>query len=246
MPVNVAMNIRRCSSMVVKYRNPMPQKTNLPTKCFYHMDTKILQPYITYVLEHNKRPGSIYLFAKSVNLTEAEFYTHYSSFSAMESDIMLHTFQTALEKAQQEEVYAGYSAREKLLSLFYTWIEQLKEYRSFIQFLHQDTKMPRITPVFLHDVRSAFVAFAQQLVQEGIERQEISERKYITDKYAESLWAQVLFILHFWLRDNSKGFEKTDEAIEKSVNLAFDLMSRSAIDTAMEFARFLFHNKSMA
>ncbi len=212
---------------------------------FICMNTKILQPYINYVLEHDERPKSVYQFAKSVNLTEGEFYEHFSSFSAVESEIMLELFSSTLQKTQEQEVYATYSVREKLLSFFYTWIEKLKEHRSFIQFLQQSHKHPAITPAFMTDVRPAFVAYANQLVQEGIEKNEISERKYIAGKYGESLWAQVLFILHFWLRDNSKGFEKTDEAIEKSVNLAFDLMSRSAIDTAMEFAKFLYHNKSM-
>ena len=63
------------------------------------------------------------------------------------------------------------------------------------------------------------------------------------DKYADGLWVNFVFIINFWLKDNSKGFEKTDEAIERSVNLAFDLMGKSALDAALDFGKFLFQNK---
>ena len=47
----------------------------------------------------------------------------------------------------------------------------------------------------------------------------------------------------FWKEDNSPGFEKTDAAIEKSVNLAFDLIGKGAVDSAIDFAKFMYQNK---
>jgi hypothetical protein len=52
------------------------------------------------------------------------------------------------------------------------------------------------------------------------------------------------FILLFWKEDDSAGFEKTDAAVEKSVNLAFDLIGKGAVDSAIDFAKFLYQNKS--
>jgi hypothetical protein len=43
--------------------------------------------------------------------------------------------------------------------------------------------------------------------------------------------------------DTSNAFEKTDAAIEKSVNLAMDLMGKSPLDAALDFGKFLFQNK---
>ena len=78
---------------------------------------------------------------------------------------------------------------------------------------------------------------------EGKETQEIANRPVISDRYDEALWIQVLFVLKYWLDDNSPRFEKTDAAIEKSVNLAFDLMGKSALDSFLDFAKFLYQNK---
>jgi hypothetical protein len=49
-------------------------------------------------------------------------------------------------------------------------------------------------------------------------------------------------VLNFWVNDNSAGFEKTDEAIEKGVNVTFDLFQRSPIDNLFEYGKFLAKN----
>ena len=51
------------------------------------MKAKLIQEYIQYTLEHNKTPQSVYLFAKSVDLSEQEFYNHFSGLESLESEI---------------------------------------------------------------------------------------------------------------------------------------------------------------
>ena len=98
-------------------------------------------------------------------------------------------------------------------------------------------------PSEIKGFKSKFKEFASGIVNEGKETEEIAERPYLTDKYQEAMWLQVMFVFRFWLKDDSPAFEKTDAAIEKSVNLAFDLMGRSAIDSFVDFAKFLFQSK---
>jgi hypothetical protein len=74
---------------------------------------------------------------------------------------------------------------------------------------------------------------------EGIESNELSERKFFSNRYKDALWVQLVFVLHFWINDSSTGFEKTDEAIEKGVNVTFDLFQRSPIDNLIEYGKFL-------
>jgi hypothetical protein len=42
--------------------------------------------------------------------------------------------------------------------------------------------------------------------------------------------------------DDSKDFEKSDEAVEKGINVAFDLFQRSPIDNLFEYGKFLTRN----
>jgi hypothetical protein len=52
-------------------------------------------------------------------------------------------------------------------------------------------------------------------------------------------------VLRFWAQDSSDGFERTDEAIEKGFNLTIDLMSRSAVDNAIDYGKFLARNRAI-
>ena len=53
------------------------------------------------------------------------------------------------------------------------------------------------------------------------------------------------FILNFWAKDSSAGFEKTDEAIEKGVNVTFDLFEKSALDSILDYGKFMMNNGGM-
>jgi hypothetical protein len=58
------------------------------------------------------------------------------------------------------------------------------------------------------------------------------------------MWFKLLFLTDFWIRDTSKGFENTDAAVEKSVNLIFELMGQNTLDYIVDFAKFMFATKS--
>ena len=64
-------------------------------------------------------------------------------------------------------------------------------------------------------------------------------KKYSDPVFAEGAWVQFLFVLKFWLNDHSKGFEKTDILIEKSVNTAFDLIDTKPVESLFDLGKFL-------
>ena len=206
-------------------------------------EEKIREGYIAHILEHGERPASIYKFIKSIKIKEEEFYNHFNSFDNIEKDIWLSVFKMTLEMVKNDSVYDEYSVREKMLAFFYTYVEQLKSYRSFILQTVPKKIRPELTPYYLVEVRKAFKEWVNELLLEGEETEEIEQRPLIGKKYDEALWFQFLFVIGFWIKDNSKAFEKTDAAIEKSVNLAFDLMGRGPLDAMLDFGKFLFQNR---
>ncbi len=223
---------------------------------------KIRKAYTEYVLENGKQPTSVFQFAKKQKLSEAEFYDYYTSFDAIEADVWLAFFADAKRAIEADETYQAYSVREKLLAFYYTWIEMLKAQRSFAVYSYgrlrgmadDPAAMSPIgragvgrrqsrSPQVLMPFKEAFYDFARDLLAEGRESREVEPRPFLTDRYPNALWTQTLFILEFWVRDVSKGFEKTDTAIEKSVNTAFDLIGRSPLDTLFDFAKFAYQNR---
>ena len=58
-----------------------------------------------------------------------------------------------------------------------------------------------------------------------------------------ALFANVLFVFHYWLNDRSKGFEKTDACIEKVFTLSFELMGNQTLKKAIDLGKFLLSQK---
>lgn len=204
----------------------------------------IINGYVEHILEHGKQPASVFKFAKSLNMKEEEFYNYFTSFEAIKSAVWEMIFEKTVAELEGQEVYPSYTTREKLLGFFFTWIEHLKKNRSYLLSLYggkPDFKNP--LPQEVKTFKSKVKEFANELILEGKETEEIANRPYISDRYDEAIWLQVLFVFQFWIKDTSPGFEKTDAAIEKSVNLAFDLMGKSAVDSFVDFAKFLYQSK---
>ncbi|QHV93840.1 TetR/AcrR family transcriptional regulator [Spirosoma endbachense] len=218
---------------------------------------KIRKAYTEYVLENGKQPTSVFQFARKLKLAEADFYNDYASFDAIEADIWLTFFNQAKATVEADDTYQGYSVREKLLAFYYTWIELLKAQRSFVVYSFGRLRAESSTQgargrlsgsvsaksQVLNPFKEAFFDYARDLLAEGRESKEVEPRPFITDRYPNALWAQTLYLLDFWVRDVSKNFEKTDTAIEKAVNTAFDLIGRSPLDTLFDFAKFIYQNK---
>lgn len=204
----------------------------------------ILEGYKEHVLEHGHSPASVYKFAKELKMKEEDFYNYFSSFESIKSAIWLEIFEETLTDIYKQEVFKEYSSREKFLGFLFTWIEVLKKNRSFLLCVY-GSKVRSLTtlPKESADFKRAFKEFAKEIVSEGKETTEIAERPYISEKYDEAMWLQVWFVFRYWLEDNSPKFEKTDAAIEKSVNLAFDLMGKSALDSFLDFAKFMYQSK---
>lgn len=204
----------------------------------------ILEGYKNYVLEHGSAPKSVFKFAKDLKMKEEEFYSYFTSFESIKSAIWVEIFDETIRQVESQEIFREYSAREKFLSFLFTWIEELKKNRSYLLSLYESKSQNLMNlPKEVTEFKQKFKDFANEIILEGKETEEIASRPIISDRYDEALWFQTWFVFRYWLDDRSPRFEKTDAAIEKSVNLAFDLMGKSALDSFLDFAKFLYQSK---
>lgn len=206
---------------------------------------EIQNAYVDYVLTKGMKPASVYVFAKENNLTEEEFYNFYGSFEGIEESIWTGLCQKALSEVQNQEIWEQYSSREKTLAFFYALIELLKSKRSFVLYSLKQSGQTIGTPSILKGVKDLFESFASGLVDQGVESGELANRRFLTSKYKDALWVQFGVIVNFWAKDNSAGFEKTDEAIEKGINVTFDLFGKSPLDSLFDYGKFMMNNGGM-
>lgn len=202
----------------------------------------IQKTYIDFVLTEGEQPKSVYLFAKQNEMEEAEFYRFFGSFDAIEQNIWKDFGVKTIAEIKTQEVWPQYSSREKALSFFYSFFELLKGSRSFV--VYSLKKMPEnfTAPKLFEGLKEIFESFCDDLINEGVETNELADRKFFTKRYKDAVWVQLMFVLNFWINDISTGFEKTDEAIEKGVNVTFDFFQRSPVDNLFEYGKFLVKN----
>ena len=205
--------------------------------------TKIQSAYTDHVLNHGTRPASVFRFCADLGITEDEFYDHFGSFEGLERSIWKNFIDTTTQRLKSDKSYASFSAREKLLAFYYTFFEELKSNRSFILIQLENHRKLEIIPEFLKDFKKSYEVFTEGILNTGKSNGEVARRPYLDKRYPQLFWIHMAFILIFWKEDNSAGFERTDAAIEKSVNLAFDLIGKGAVDSAIDFAKFLYQTK---
>ncbi|RFS19658.1 TetR/AcrR family transcriptional regulator [Chitinophaga silvatica] len=208
------------------------------------MDKQLIRnAYKTYWLENGQAPVSVYALCKILDIPESSFYEEYASLEAVEKDIWLAIFEQTLAQLSADEIYHQYNSQEKLLAFYFLWVQQLKNDRSYLLLQRKHFKLPDLYRSKLETFHHAFNDYVSGLVKEGYTSNEIKERKYISDQYVHGFWIQALFVLKYWLDDTSAGFEMTDAAIEKAVNLSFQLIKSNTLDSLIDFGKFIFTRK---
>ena len=205
---------------------------------------KIQKAYIDYVLDKGEKPASVYGFAKKLKMSEGEFYDHYNSFEQLESEIWVGFFKETKQKIESESIFEQYSVREKVLAFYFTWFEVLKSNRSFVLLAYSAIpKSGMLKAPQLASFKKNLTFYLEDLLAEGKESNEVKSRRFIDRKYPDIFWAKTLWLLNFWIKDTSKGFENTDTAIEKVVNTAFDLIGTTVVDSVVDLAKFIYQNR---
>lgn len=204
----------------------------------------IINGYIDYVLENGKALESVYAFCKKLKIEEKDFYEHFGSFEGLDGEIWKDFFRQTIEKLKAESVYEEYSAREKLLAFYFALIEVLKTRRSYAVYAMSKNHFPGPLNPVLKPIKEHFTEYIKEIIHKAVSNGEIEDRRMLTDKYYLGFWPQFVFVVNFWVKDDSAKFEKTDAAIEKAVNLSFELLARNPLDSLLDFGKFVFQAKT--
>jgi hypothetical protein len=203
-------------------------------------EEQIITAYMSYVLEHEKFPSSVYKFCKQIELTEDVFYKHFGSLESVQKNIWKVFFNNAMALVQKNKDYEQYANKEKMLSFFFTFFEVLTLNRSYVLFTFSEFGFSARGMGQLKGLRRLIKEFASELIEEGNETKAFKISRHNPALFSEGAWLQCLFLLKFWSEDSSPGFEKTDVAIEKSVTTIFDVFDNTPLDSILDFGKFLY------
>ena len=203
----------------------------------------ILTLYMDLVSENQSKPISVEDFCEQVNIEEDNFYSHYKSLKKVEKTIFNELFKNSLEVLNESEEFLSFDGKNKLLSLYFTFFENLTLNREYIEVVLKGFKNQLKSYKTLSSLKKSFIEFVDSL--------ELSEsilpidglEKLQSGFISQSAWVQLLITIKFWLEDTSESFEKTDIFIEKSINTSFELIENKFLKNVFDLGKFVYKEK---
>lgn len=199
--------------------------------------------YIDHVVGAGDHPSDIYAFCSDIKISDVDFLKSYSDIQEVHVDVWKDFMTDTLSALADDDQFATFSGREQLLAFYYTHVEVLKQHRDFILIDRSRMKVPIPLPQFMVTYKDTFVGFAKSLIAYAMETGEVADRKFLNSQYARGVWAQLYWVVQFWIKDSSNEFELTDAAIEKAVNLSLELVKPGPLDSMIDFAKFIYQNR---
>ena len=206
-------------------------------------EEKIIKGYIEFELLNGRPPHSAFELTKKLKIEEAVFYQHYTSLSHLQQAIPLQLINQTLMVLDGDPNYGEFSAREKLLALFFTMFEQFQHQRSYLLYKYSHLKdAPKAWKdwgPFLDQLNARI----ESILVEAKRGEEIKDRPFIGAHYAKGYPLVFMYLFRVWLKDDSLGYSTTDAAIEKTVNLSFDMLGTTPLDSLLDFGKFALKTK---
>ena len=203
----------------------------------------IISWYIDYVLEHDENPKTVFAFTKKHSFEEATLYQYFTSFEAIEKGIFEAFFSNSVNSLNKNKEYQNFDSRNKLLSFYFTFFENLTANRSYVIHVLDKYKNDLKGLKVLSGLKKHFNNYINGLDIPMLDLKQEKLEKLQENALKESSWLQLLITIKFWLDDSSASFEKTDIFIEKSVNTTFDVIDIVPIKSVIDLGKFLFKEK---
>lgn len=207
-------------------------------------DNYIITLYMEHVLTEEHEPKTVFAFCKKNGIEESDFYTFFGSFDGLKQEIWNKFLENTITTLHNDPSFATFTPKNKLLTLYFTLFEVLTLNRSYVLFVLQDSKEGMRNVMQLKKLRKTFKEF----VKNNIATDEVRSKnlsRITKPVYSEGAWIQFLLILKYWMADNSKGFERTDIVIEKSVNTVVDLLDSQPLENIIDLGKFLWSERKM-
>ncbi len=203
----------------------------------------LIDLYMNYLLEHEQMPKSVYKFAKENKITEDQFYNYFGSFDGLKQGIWSQFYVNTMEIMNKSLEFETFTPREKLLTFYFTFFELLTANRSYVLVSLSESPDTLKNLGQLKSLKRHVKAFSKELIKEGNEGKNSKILNQSEMVFSEASWVQFLFVLKFWIDDNSAKFESTDVVIEKSVNTVFDLFDNTPLERVIDLGKFLWKEK---
>jgi AcrR family transcriptional regulator len=212
-------------------------------KYSYMAREKIMQGYIEFELLNGRTPNSVFELTKKLKLEESTFYKYFGSLESLRKGIVTEFINSTTATLDEDPAYDAFTAREKLLALFFTLFEKFQLQRSYLLAKYGDIKKTPENSKDWNPFMTQLVERINTILSEAKMQEEIQDRPLIGNHYGKGFPIVFAYLFRVWIKDDSPEFATTDAAIEKSINLSFDMLGTSPLDSLIDFGKFAFKTK---
>lgn len=201
---------------------------------------KLIVAAVDVITEKGFKAATMRQIARVGGVSDATIYNYFPS----KEKILVAYFEEgqfdAINILKEIEDFHTYSLQEQLQTLIETRLEQFLPDREFIAIaMERAFQTPISSRSEMADGRAIFTACVKDMIDAAMEAGEIPEQPYqglipelITDFY--------IGIICYWLKDDSDGFTRTTQLLDKSLDLIASLLHSGVIAKALDITSFLF------
>lgn len=204
---------------------------------------RLIDLYMEAVAKEERKPYDVESFALEHDFEEARFFRYFEDFESLDKRIFKILFDTSVDTLTESADFMTFSKKDKLLSLYYTFFENLLLNRKFCTVVIKSYGLSWGVITLFSELKESFGDFIDFLELEtlslNIDQLETIQKKSIK----EAAWVQFLLVLKFWMADESINKEKTDIFIEKSINTSVDLLNTQSLFNIIDLGKFLYAEK---
>ena len=198
----------------------------------------LISAYMHAQLDGSKPCTNVYQFCQIAGCSEGDFYAQFSDLAHLKSSIWEAFMGQASDLVAQSPDFQQAPAQEKALSLLFTLFEVMTANRTYILHSAEAFKSDLASWGDLKGFRTQYKAWAK----EHLSRTQQGPKALAQLQSAgteEAFWIQFMLLFQYWVKDRSKGFEKTDILIEKSTATFFELFMDRPNSNLFDLGKYL-------
>jgi AcrR family transcriptional regulator len=204
---------------------------------------RILQAASEVIVEKGFKSATMREIALRAEVGDATIYNYFSS-----KEKLLYGYCEQKQKDVKAalkgiEEFHEYSLREQLQQLAETELELWLADREFLTEVFALTfYSPAASVVNLAGTRQRFNRMVEDIIDAAIEAGEIPDQPY-QELLAPLFWDYFTGILAYWLKDDSDGFAKTTQVVDRSIEIIALVLQTGMIGKALDLVSFMFRSQ---
>ena len=203
---------------------------------------RLLESAVDVITEKGFRSASMREIANRADVGDATIYNYFSSKDKLLYGYCEYVQQQVVEELKAIDDFHEYTLQEQLHQFIELQLQTWLPAREFLKEVYEQTFVSPIAGYErMQTTRELFSSTVIELLDAAIEADEIPDQPY-RELLPRLAWDYMNAILAYWLQDDSDQFSNTTQVVDRSVEIAIQLLIGGLIGKSIDLVSFLFRS----